>query len=572
MSHYILIQGWSGPDYQKATAHLAKIFKMNPERAAEIMQGLNLERTWKFERPVSSVQSEKARELLDRLGFWVELLPVEPVPQHRPERTQTEEPIPETTETYTSRTFERDFVPESPRRFSKSWVVFLILILAYIGYSYWTGERTKQIFYDFSNEVSSSGKLILITKSYERGWPWSKAETLLRVVGLPVNLRITHTISHGPIQFGGLIKGKFHQTFVPAVIESKVFPNTSDGEVPEDFPEITLRTLIFMDGQGVTEIHAAPYQTPSDKMTLVRWEGLQGSLAFSPDMKVQGDLSSFPLFVDFPEGKLNLKQVNAQFEVQESFSGLAVGTTTVDVAGVEFKSPEESGRAEEIHFQASTKESGESLFSSLSLKVDQLAAADKKYENGALELELRYLDVPSFIKIRKLLAEMPRTLNAGTETNIAEQQKQLWQTVGDLIKKSPEIQIVQLHLKSEGGEFLGKGTIRINGKTEISSEDIGMLLAALEADLDVSIPESLLREIVQAQLDMEQAFQMPDFSVPPQAGPPAKKPPPPTADERIAGFLEQEFLVKEGENYKTHLTYRQNQLTINGHTLDSMGN
>ena len=192
--------------------------------------------------------------------------------------------------------------------------------------------------------------------------------------------------------------------------------------MPDDFPDIAMRTLIFMDGQGVTQINVAPYQTPSDQMTLVRWEGMQGSLAFTPDLKVQGYLSSFPLSVDFPEGKLNLKQVEAKFDVQESFSGLTVGTTTVDVGGLEIKGPEESAGAEKVHFQASTKESGDSLYSSLQFKVDQFAAGDKKYETGALELELRHLDVPSFIKIRELLAGMPLTLSAGLNESTAEQQ------------------------------------------------------------------------------------------------------------------------------------------------------
>ncbi|MFQ5443432.1 MAG: DUF945 family protein, partial [Nitrospinales bacterium] len=296
MSHYILIQGWSGADYQKAATLLAKIFKMNPEQAAEIMQGLNLERSWKFERAVSDVQSGKAQDMLEQLGFQVELLPVEQTMEPTLDEKETEKPTAEKTETYTRKTFERDPLPESPRKFSRSWIVVLILLSAYVGYSYWTGARVKQIFYDFSNEVSSSGKLVLIPKSYERGWPWSRAETLLRVVGLPVNLRITHKISHGPIQFGGILKGKFHQTFVPAVIESQVFPNTGEEEKPEDFPDIALRTLVYMDGEGVTQINVAPYQTPSDQITLVRWEGMKGSLAFTPDLKVQGDLSSFPLF------------------------------------------------------------------------------------------------------------------------------------------------------------------------------------------------------------------------------------------------------------------------------------
>ncbi len=77
MSHYIELVNWSGDDLSSATPKMAKVFRMSPNRAANIMEDLAKGVAWRFEKTISDNQATQAQTYLNRLGFEVEILPVE---------------------------------------------------------------------------------------------------------------------------------------------------------------------------------------------------------------------------------------------------------------------------------------------------------------------------------------------------------------------------------------------------------------------------------------------------------------------------------------------------------------
>jgi hypothetical protein len=77
MSHYIVIVNWSGGDISSATPKMAKVFRMSPNRAANIMEDVATGVSWKFEKMVSDSQASQAQTYLNHLGFEVEIIPAE---------------------------------------------------------------------------------------------------------------------------------------------------------------------------------------------------------------------------------------------------------------------------------------------------------------------------------------------------------------------------------------------------------------------------------------------------------------------------------------------------------------
>ncbi len=77
MSHFIVLESWSGDDIHSITPKMAKVFRMSPNRAANIMEDVAKGVSWKFEKSVSDNQATQAQTYLNRLGFEVKILPAE---------------------------------------------------------------------------------------------------------------------------------------------------------------------------------------------------------------------------------------------------------------------------------------------------------------------------------------------------------------------------------------------------------------------------------------------------------------------------------------------------------------
>jgi len=85
MSYYIVLANWSGGDASSAAPKLAKVFRMSPNRAANIMEDVAKGVSWKFEKTISDSQAFQAQTYLNRLGFEVEIILAESAPVMEPQ-------------------------------------------------------------------------------------------------------------------------------------------------------------------------------------------------------------------------------------------------------------------------------------------------------------------------------------------------------------------------------------------------------------------------------------------------------------------------------------------------------
>lgn len=71
ISVHLVLEAWKGPDPVRAGGHLARVFRLNPDRAVEIVRQVARGAPWKFERNVSPQQADKVIPYLRALGFQV---------------------------------------------------------------------------------------------------------------------------------------------------------------------------------------------------------------------------------------------------------------------------------------------------------------------------------------------------------------------------------------------------------------------------------------------------------------------------------------------------------------------
>jgi len=77
MSFYMRFSGWAGDDVSVATAHLAKMFRMDSGKASQAMHKIIKGQNWQFQWPISHEQAKVAHSYLRWLGFDIELNPTE---------------------------------------------------------------------------------------------------------------------------------------------------------------------------------------------------------------------------------------------------------------------------------------------------------------------------------------------------------------------------------------------------------------------------------------------------------------------------------------------------------------
>jgi hypothetical protein len=75
MSCKISISSWEGNNKITAAENIAKVFRLQPEKANEIMNNLASGIPWSFNQTVSNQQGKDAQKLLRSMGFKVDLSP-----------------------------------------------------------------------------------------------------------------------------------------------------------------------------------------------------------------------------------------------------------------------------------------------------------------------------------------------------------------------------------------------------------------------------------------------------------------------------------------------------------------
>ncbi len=75
MSFRITVNSWAGNDRDSAIEQMAKLFRMDREKAVKVVGELNGGSPWKFGQQVSDRQGKKAQKHLSAFGFQVKLTP-----------------------------------------------------------------------------------------------------------------------------------------------------------------------------------------------------------------------------------------------------------------------------------------------------------------------------------------------------------------------------------------------------------------------------------------------------------------------------------------------------------------
>ena len=464
--------------------------------------------------------------------------------------------------------------------------VVLVIVLALFGLPYWFGIQTEKAYNDIINKYSETGSVSIVEKSYEKGWLNSKAKTTFVIKNGNadlIKLEESDTIFHGPFPLQAVLSGRAGLTPVMAVIDSKLVPipvgESEYSDIIKKIPPASLLTRLSLDGGGITDITMPGIETQEGGQgEKLKWEGLTGDVRFGPEFKdVDTGLKSPGLHIAGKDSDVTITGLEAESKIKYvgPENKYPVGDINFTVGGIVVKSKDEnSGEYDNfsitgIGLTGTSTESEGILDSTHSLGFKELDAGGSKYGPGGYELAIRNIDMASWVQIQELLK---KNQNASqTEEERALFMSELMKIVPGLIKKSPEIELTKLSIKTSAGSLDGHLKISVDGSNmdnpELASNPL-FLVTAIKANAKLSVTKPLLETVITdyKREEIAEDFRKADDEIPPdvEIAEMAKE----EMGDEIKGLMDQGIITESGENYELNASYEMGQVTLNGQPLD----
>ena len=459
-------------------------------------------------------------------------------------------------------------------------LVILLLLIVAVGITpYWFGIQTEKTHGRIVKEVSEAGNLDVTLKSYKRSWLNSSAETVFEIRSgnqKIASLIIKDDISHGPLPLKELFRDNFRLKPVQAIIYSTVKITTENQNELVDllakFPPAETKTTIYMSGDGESQLSVPSFSHRlKEKNGSISCEGLKSRTTFSPNLReLTTSVESLGLIAKSDEFLLFIKNIemNADLytDARNLYSPLGNVMLKVGLIDIEKKQAKKRFSVENIELTGLTEVSNSNLNSTHRLGFASLRADGAKYGPGLYEIAIRKIDAPAWGRLQKTLKDVQK-VDAPDEKQSLIVFGKIIEILPDLLKKSPEIELTKLSLKTPEGEVLGRAKVIIDGSSPELIKNPFFLLSSLNAEAYISIPapffESMLRNLARKNLIAE--IEERGYDIPSDRE--INELTSSAAAQELQSLVEQGIFVREEDDLKLRATYKQGELKLNGQPI-----
>ena len=373
----------------------------------------------------------------------------------------------------------------------KPLIIVVVLLAVVAGAAaalpFWFGMQAETAYEAMIAEMTKGGDITVTSNNFQRGWLDSTADTTFVLAGTPVTITMLHRISHGPLP----LDDDFQPMPVLARVKSDMSIGLPAGTLK--LPPLIGKTTIYLAGNSLTRLDMAPAKSSLPDGGSIDWKGLSGSLETSADYKsTKGELSAPLLQITGKDGGISFNRLTLNLDQQKSASGLDVGTAGFGVDKLSVDTATDKTVIDGLRVTSNTQEAGGNMNATLSFQFREALSGDSKQGPGQISLQLRKLDVATLVKFRNEVRELRKQKIPAEQANMMVLGKTL-ELLGNLAKKSPELEITRLNFKTADGEVTGKAKFVLDGSQLDVSGNPMLMLKALSGEGEVSLPDSLVR-------------------------------------------------------------------------------
>jgi uncharacterized protein YdgA (DUF945 family) len=476
----------------------------------------------------------------------------------------------------------------------KTFFIVVALLLLFLGLwgvtTCWFGVKSEDQYRALLQRASELQHFKFVNESYSRGFFTSTARTVIEfqspasvaAENQSMQLILTHDISHGPFPFAKSPAREWQFKPVMAIIETGIVlsPETKRqlagiyAQIPE-IASIRDYTVIALDGNGEENLLIPAFQHTfgdEDKVA-VDWKGLSLRVNFTANLQgYSGTLNVPGLEAVGKDLDLRINDVKSAFNSHEGLSGFSLGEASFDLAHLELvdkkETPPQAFLLRSFNVNTSTKATGDNINILVALRIDQIKLDETRQGSGVFEMEFRNLDAASLSKLEQTVrSQQTHPPQQSPEAVQMMMLARYMEILPGLLKKSPEIEISRLDLKTTEGDFTGKAKIAFDGTKPAATENLLMLANAITAQAEFKVGEHLLRRAATEAMKDEIITEWKE-----QRGTtPSDEEISATAsdriDEQLNALRAQSIIVRENGNYRANARYEAGQIVLNGRPL-----
>jgi len=473
------------------------------------------------------------------------------------------------------------------------FIVILLLLLVlglWLGTTYWFGIKTEEQYRTLLEKASQFQRLKFVNEGYSRGFFTSKARTVIEFQPPPgtaaenqsMQLILTQEIAHGPFPCDKSSAREWQFKPVMAIIETGIVlsPETQSqlAGIYAQIPEIaSMRnyTVIALDGNGEENllIPAFRHTFGNEDKVAVDWKGLSLRLNFTADLKgYSGTLSVPGLEAVGKDLDLRINDLKSAFNYHEGLSGFSLGEASFNLAHLEFvqknETPPHAFLLRGFNANSSSKASGDTVNILVAIRTDQVKLDETRYGSGVFEMEFRNLDAASLVKLEHTVrSQQTHTPQQSPEAEQMMMVARYMEILPGLLKKSPEIEIRQLDVKTADGDFTGEAKVAFDGTKPEATQNLLMLANAISAQAEFKVAERLLRRVATDAMKDKIVTECKEQ----RGATPSDEEISATAsariDEKLKALREQRIIIKENGNFRASASYEAGQIVLNGRPL-----
>ena len=473
-------------------------------------------------------------------------------------------------------------------------VAVLVIVCGVAPYGF--GIRTEETLTTLVQLAEVILDIPVYTTQYTRGWFSSTAETWLALppdiaaafrAYVPfvlthsargAGLTVAHRVLHGPFPVGPRPGGVTSSLLpVQTVLTSSLVPGaprvSGDGQPAEALPILQVYTTVFLHGAGQGRVFMPAFAFPPEARPEadIVWDGLWGDVAVDAQgHHVTGAFQSPGLQLVGREQKFALRDASMRTDVSTERRHVSRSATFVRVGSmaVTRRTPAQAAWAVTgAELRATATTASGTLQAVADVQFETLRLADASYGPGTSRLELRRLDLPA---LRRLLREW-RELQQG-EPDLASVWPRLWlsgdlaRLLSELARSNPECLLTGLSLHTADGEIRARVQVRVDGDRPPAPGHFSQLIQTIDAEAEGEAPAPWVRATAIAQVRRalrarsRLAAWLPDPALDALAAT--------ITDQQLRSLVAQEYLVLDGNLYKSKARYTRGQLLVRGKPVD----
>ncbi len=437
----------------------------------------------------------------------------------------------------------------------KALLVIVVLLVLYPAVPWLLGRTIEQRVEAMDDQLQTKAPYITLTRGgFRRGWFTSEQDLTLTLTGgalaplgmtaagaNPPHLTIHNVIHHGPIC--GLT------CFGAARVDSTLeFSDDLKAEIQKLFG--TTNVIAASTRLGLGGGYTVTLTSPAFKDIAVGADGHLSTDGFTLTLAENGgaDRSSshgsapHVAYATAASGSFELTGLAFDSDSQRALGSLSDGLTTFTIAKLGYTGPKGTFSLADFHFGA--KLSSDAGFMAIGLQYDTgaIAATNLALASVHVDFTLRHLDMVALEALNTAVRAANQDPQVPAAERTANVLKVMQQQGVAVLLKQPELALDRVSFATAGGEVLLSGAMRLRDFVAgdlAPGMDPKLLLAKVEADLDFSCDEGLLKSLPGGV----------------------------NFETQLKAFVQQGLVTFDNGKFHSKIQIRRGQPTFNGKTL-----